>query len=133
MPGLAYKDGKSSVACTDGVRGKVCRTVTRGDPPVTVPVAWNWDVNTTQSSNAGSGNVFANGIGVVRKDDVMKSHPHGDPCTAGPVNHSPPLDTYSPNVYANNKPIGRIGDHYDGDGTSQTHQITSGSSNVFAN
>lgn len=63
----------------------------------------------------------------------MKSHPHGDPCTASPVNHSPPLDTYSPNVYANNKPIGRIGDHYDGDGTSQTHQITSGSSNVFAN
>jgi len=129
MPGLAYKDGKSSVACTDGVRGKVCRRA--GDPPV--PVAWNWDANTTQSSNAGSGNVFVNNIGVVRKDDVMKSHPHGDPCTAGPVNHSPPLDTYSPNVYANNKQIGRIGDHYDGDGTSQTHEITSGSSNVFAN
>ena len=129
MPGLAYKDGKSSVACTDGVKGKVCRRA--GIP--SRPVAWNWDTDTTQSSNAGSGDVYVNGIGVVRKDDVMQSHPHGDPCTASPVNHSPPLDTYSPNVYANNKPIGRIGDHYDGDGTSQTHEITSGSSNVFAN
>lgn len=129
MPGLAYGDGQSSVACTDGSRGSVCRRA--GDPPV--PVAWNWNTDTTQSSNARSDNVFVNGIGVVRKDDVMKSHPHGDPCTSSPINHAPPLDTYSPNVYANNKPVGRIGDHYDGDGTSQTHEITSGSTNVYAN
>lgn len=133
MPGVAWKDGKSSVACTDGVKGSVCRTKQVGDPPKTVPVAWNWNVDTTQASNAGSDNVFANNIGVVRKDDVMVSHPHGDPCVASPQNHSPPLDTYSPNVYVNGKQIGRIGDHYDGDGTSQTHQITTGSANVFAN
>jgi len=53
MPGLAYKDGKSKVACTDGVKGKVCRRA--GIP--SRPVAWNWDVDTTQSSNAGSGYV----------------------------------------------------------------------------
>lgn len=129
MPGVAWKDGSSSVACTDGVRGSVCRRA--GTP--SRPVAWNWDTDTTQASNAGSSNVFANNIGVVRKDDVMKSHPHGDPCTPSAINHAPPLDTYSPNVYANGKQIGRIGDHYDGDGTSQTHQITTGSSNVFAN
>lgn len=130
MPAVAWKDGKSSVACTDGSRGTVCR---RSPAPASTPIAWNWDIDTTQASNVGSDDVYANNIGVVRKDDIMKSHPHGDPCTASAINHSPPLDTYSPNVFANNKNIGRIGDHYDGDGTSQTHEITSGSPNVFAN
>lgn len=130
MPGVAWKDGSSTVECTDGEQGTVCR---RSPAPDNTPIAWNWDVDTTQSSNAGSGDVFANNIGVVRRDDVMISHPHGDPCTASAINHAPPLDTYSPNVFANNKEIGRIGDHYDGDGTSQTHEITTGSTDVFAN
>lgn len=129
MPAVAWKDGKSNVSCTDGARGSVCRRA--GDP--SRPVAWNWNTDTTQSSNEGSSNVFANKIGVVRNGDKMKSHPHGDPCVASATNHTPPLDKYSPNVYANNKEIGRIGDHYDGDGTSQTHAISTGSPNVFAN
>ena len=128
MPAVAHKDGNSTVSCTDGVRGSVCATDSFGSP-----IRWNWDTDTTQSSNAGSTDVFANNIGVVRKDDIMISHQHGDPCVASAVNHAPPLDTYSPNVFANNKEIGRIGDHYDGDGTSQTHEITSGSPDVFAN
>jgi hypothetical protein len=128
MPAVAWKDGSSSVKCTDGARGTACSFDAFG-----TAVAWNWDTDTTQNSNAGSGDVYANNIGVVRRGDTMKSHPHGDPCTPSAINHAPPLDTYSPNVYANNKQIGRIGDHYDGDGTSQTHEITSGSPNVYAN
>ena len=128
MPAVAWKDGRSKVSCTDGVQGTACSFDSFGNA-----IAWNWDTDTTQSSDEGSGNVYANNIGVVRRGDKMKSHPHGDPCVPSAVNHAPPLDTYSPNVYANNKQIGRIGDHYDGDGTSQTHAISSGSSNVFAN
>ena len=128
MPLVALKDGNSNVSCTDGVKGTACAFDEFG-----TAIRWNWNTDTTQSSDAGSNNVFANNIGVVRKTDVMVSHPHGDPCVPSATNHSPPLDTYSPNVYANNLEIGRIGDHYDGDGTSQTHQISSGSTNVYAN
>jgi uncharacterized Zn-binding protein involved in type VI secretion len=128
MPALAWKDGSSNVSCTDGVRGTACAFDSFG-----TAIRWNWNTDTTQVSNEGSSDVFANSIGVVRKGDKMASHPHGDPCVASATNHSPPLDTYSQNVFANNKEIGRIGDHYDGDGTSQTHAISTGSPNVYAN
>lgn len=79
----------------------------------------------TTSTDACSGNVFVNGIGVVRKDDAVKSHSQSG-CTP----ESPGLSTYSGNVFANTKNIGRLGDDYLGDGSNI---ISSGSSNVFAN
>lgn len=72
------------------------------------------------------------GIGVVRDGDVMHTHPDGVPCTSSPINHAPALSTFSPNVFANGKAIGRIGDKYDSDG-HMDHTIVSGSSSVFAN
>jgi hypothetical protein len=128
MPALAWKGGNSQIDCTDGAKGSVCATDSEGSP-----IKWNWDTDTTQVSDEGSSTVFANGIGVVRRGDKMASHAHGDPCVASATNHSPPLDTYSATVFANGLEIGRLTDHYDGDGTGQTHEITTGSPNVFAN
>jgi uncharacterized Zn-binding protein involved in type VI secretion len=121
MPGIALSAGNSSVAATDGAQGSPCGKN-----------VWHWDTPTTQASDAGSGNVFVNNIGVVRDGDVMVSHPDGNPCVGGPVNHAPALSTFSSNVFVNGKAIGRIGDKYDSDGHFD-HTITSGSGNVFAN
>ena len=70
MPGIALKDEESSVACSDGVVGTVCAT--SGAPSFT-PIKWYWDTDTLQESDAGSDTVFAEGTGVVRKDDAMKA------------------------------------------------------------
>lgn len=121
MPAVARMSGKDTVSCTDGARGSSCGKN-----------VWHWNSPTTQKSAAGSPNVFVNNIGVVRKNDAMGSHPDGDPCTGGPINHAPALSTHSPNVFANNKQIGRVGDKYDSDG-HYDHTISSGSGNVFAN
>lgn len=123
MPSVAQKDGVSTVSATDGAKGSLCGTK---------PSRWNWNTPTTQVSAAGSNNVFVENIGVVREDDAMVSHPDGNPCTTSPINHAPTLSTYSPNVYANNKRIGRIGDKYNSDG-HYNHTISSGASTVFAN
>lgn len=121
MPGLAKKGGSSSVTCTDGAKGSSCgRNV------------WHWNSGTTQPSNAGSLDVFVENVGVVRDGDVMGSHPDGNPCVGSPVNHAPALSTYSGNVFANGKAIGRIGDKYDSDG-HYDHTIATGSGTVFAN
>ena len=121
MPAIAQKSGASSVAATDGARGSGCgRNV------------WHWDTPTTQASNAGSGDVFVEGIGAVREGDTMVSHPDGNPCTPSPINHAPALSTFSPNVFVNGKAIGRIGDKYDSDG-HYDHTITTGAGTVFAN
>lgn len=121
MPAVAQKSGASSVAATDGARGSSCARN-----------RWNWNTPTTQASDAGSGNVFAEGIGIVRDGDVMVSHPDGNPCVGGPVNHAPALSTFSPNVFVNGKAVGRIGDKYDSDG-HYDHTITSGAGTVIAN
>lgn len=123
MPAIALKDGYSLVAATDGSQGSLCATK---------PNRYNWNTPTTQASNQGSGDVFAENIGVVREDDIMVSHPDGDPCTVSPINHAPALSTYSPNVFANGKRIGRIDDKYNSDG-HYDHTITSGAGTVFAN
>ena len=128
MPGVALKDEESSVACTDGVVGTVCAT--SGAPSFT-PIKWNWDTDTTQKSDAGSSDVFAEGTGVVRKDDAMKSHPNGDPCVASASNHAPTVSSYSSTVFANGKNIARIGDAYDSE-SEQEHEITTGATTVFA-
>lgn len=121
MPAVAKKSGASSVRATDGARGSSCA---KG--------RWNWNIGTTQYSDQGSSNVFAENIGVVRQNDTMISHPNGTPCVSSPVNHAPGLSTYSPNVFANGLPIGRIGDLYDSD-RNFSHAITSGAASVFAN
>jgi uncharacterized Zn-binding protein involved in type VI secretion len=121
MPAIAQKSGSSAVAATDGARGSSCgRNV------------WHWDTPTTQASDAGSSDVFAEGIGIVRNGDTMKSHPDGNPCTGGPINHAPALSTFSPNVFVNGKEVGRIGDKYDSDGHFD-HTISSSQGTVFAN
>tara|TARA_R110002167_G_scaffold339111_1_gene546790 strand:- start:57 stop:449 length:393 start_codon:yes stop_codon:yes gene_type:complete len=128
MPGVALKDEESSVACTDGVIGTVCAT--SGAPSFT-PIKWYWNTDTTQKSNAGSSDVFAEGTGVVRKDDAMKAHANGDPCVASATNHTPAVSTFSSTVFANGKNIARIGDKYNSE-SSQDHEITTGATTVFA-
>jgi len=121
MPNVARKDGVDTVSTGHGCDSQ---TVT----------------------NTGSGNVFANSIGVVRKGDLDAGHNYPvvyyvfvpgnpeDPEDLGsyvPVvvceGHTQALSTYSPNVFANNLNIGRLGDTYSGE------TLTSGSPNVFAN
>ena len=127
MPGVALKDEKSSVACTDGVIGTVCAV----EPGTSTPIKWYWNTDTTQKSNAGSSDVFAEGTGVVRKDDAMKAHANGDPCVASATNHTPAVSTFSSTVFANGKNIARIGDKYNSE-SSQDHEITTGATTVFA-
>jgi len=123
MPGVALKDEKSSVACIDGAVGTVCET--SGAPNFT-PIKFNFDTDTTQKSDAGSSDVKAEGTGVVRKDDAMKSHPDGDPCVATAVNHTPTVNTFSSTVFANGKNVARIGDTY-----GAGHTITTGATTVI--
>ena len=127
MPGVALKDEVSLVECTDGVVGTVCAV----EPGTATPIKWNWDTDTTQESDAGSSTVFAEGTGVVRKDDAMKSHPNGDPCVASATNHAPTVSSYSSTVFANGKNIARIGDEYNSE-SEQEHEITTGATTVFA-
>jgi len=127
MPGVALKDEKSSVACDDGAIGTVCAV----EPGTGTPIKWNFNTDTTQKSDAGSSDVFAEGTGVVRKDDAMKAHANGDPCVATAVNHTPTVSTFSSTVFVNGKNIARIGDKYNSE-SSQDHEITTGATTVFA-
>lgn len=77
---------------------------------------------TIQATQAGSGRVFSDGIGVVRRGDAMKEH-----SAPGCPLHAPPLDIGSTRVFAEGRGIGRIGDTYGGE-----HPIISGSSRVFS-
>ena len=122
MPGVALKDEESSVACSDGAQGTLCNELCS---------RYYWDTDTTQKSDAGSDTVFAEGTGVVRKDDAMKSHANGDPCVASASNHTPKVSTYSSTVFANGKNIARIGDKYNSE-SEQDHEITTGATTVFA-
>ena len=127
MPEVALKDEKSSVACDDGAIGTVCAV----EPGTGTPIKWNFNTDTTQKSDVGSSDVFAEGTGVVRKDDAMKAHANGDPCVATAVNHTPTVSTFSSTVFVNGKNIARIGDKYNSE-SSQDHEITTGATTVFA-
>ena len=72
---------------------------------------------------SGSGTVFANGIGVSRKDDVSASHnlPDGEAC----VPHVVPISSGSGTVYANGLQVARVGDAID------AGAIAGGSGDVF--
>ena len=104
MTGVARKSGKDTVKSPDG-SGDHCRSPS------------------TQATDEGSGDVFVNNIGVVREGDKMKAHPEAGDCAS----HAPTLSTFSGNVYANNKKLGRLNDEYSG------HVISSASGDVFAN
>jgi len=132
MPLVARKDSVDLIASPDGAKGSSCGLN-----------VWHWDTDTTQFTLAGSGNVFVHSIGVVRAGDAMTTHPDENPCTSSPIDHTPTLSTYSPNVYANFLNIGRLGDVYKVGGTGPdkpglaedpTHPISVVSQgDVFAN
>ena len=128
MPGVALKDEVSLVECSDGAIGTVCET---SGPPSFTPIKFNFDTDTVQESDAGSSDVFAEGTGVVRKDDAMKAHANGDLCVATATNHAPTVSTHSSTVFVNGKEIARIGDKYNSE-SGQDHEIKSGATTVFA-
>lgn len=86
-------------------------------------VGTNHGCDATTVTDEGSGDVFANSIGIVRKDDYNLTHlrPTGDDCSS----HRVQLSTYSSTVYINSKNAGRKGDYYG------SEVITSGSTDVF--
>ena len=71
------------------------------------------------SYSSGSGDVFANGAGVVRVGDGTG---YGDPATSG-----------SPNVYVNGIKVHRKGDGTGGHGSWPGNAAATGSDNVFVN
>ena len=72
----------------------------------------------------GSGDVFANGIGISRQGDVNTVHLlPGAPCPP----HSAPIASGSSTVFVNGKGCGRVGD-----GISGCTSVAAGSGNVFA-
>jgi len=75
---------------------------------------------TTTSTNVCSGKVFAEGTGVVRKDDAVTAHTF-----PGCATHTPGLSSYSSKVKIENKGAGRKGDTY-----QCGAEITSGSGKV---
>jgi len=75
-----------------------------------------------RNNTGASGNIFVNGIGVHRKGDGWAVH-----CNPRPSCHGSVLGGGSSTVYANGKPIGRIGDP-----VACGSAVASGSGNVFA-
>jgi len=72
----------------------------------------------------GSGNVFANGIGVSRQGDDNTTHLlPGVPCPP----HAAPIAAGSSTVFVNGKGCGRVGDDISG-----CTSVAAGSPNVFA-
>lgn len=112
MPSVARMLQVDTVDCVDGTPGTPCDGGAKSicDNP------------SIQATEAGSGDVRVNGIGVVRLGDAMKSHP-APVCGCAP--HAPTLSVVSTLVRANGRGIGRIGDLYGGG-----HVISSGSGNV---
>lgn len=76
---------------------------------------------TTTATDACSGNVFAEGNGIVRAGDAVESHTFPSCAT-----HAPGLVSFSGTVFINGKGAGRKGDTY-GCGA----QITSGAGTVI--
>ena len=71
---------------------------------------------------AGSGNVFANGIGISRVGDSNTGHVlPGSPCPG----HATPISSGSSTVFVNGISCGRVGD-------PTCTSVAAGSSNVFA-
>lgn len=111
MPAVARMSGTDIVASPDG----------NPSPPCPGPIP-RCDSPSIQATQAGSGDVRVNGIGVVRAGDAMKPHKHGCGCPM----HAPTLSSFSGTVRVNSKGVGRLFDNY------SAHVIASGSGNVFA-
>jgi uncharacterized Zn-binding protein involved in type VI secretion len=80
--------------------------------------------DTTTVTAACSGNVKANGIGIVRFGDAVQSHLYPAPFC---VPHAPTMDTLcASKVFVNGKKAAYLGSKYGG-----THDVSSGSSNVY--
>lgn len=77
-----------------------------------------------RASNAGSGNVKVNGIGVVREGDTWNPHTPPPPDIHAGQTHT--TTSGSSKVFVNGKQLARIGDPVEGD------TIAGGSSNVFS-
>lgn len=77
------------------------------------------DITTDECST----NVFVANYGVHRESDKNEPHTHCPPV------YGTPLVSFSPNVYANNKRVGRLGDTYSCDARIKT--VTQ--STVYAN
>jgi uncharacterized Zn-binding protein involved in type VI secretion len=78
----------------------------------------------TPKRDACSSDVFVNGIGISRQDDVNTSHLLPPiPCPS----HAAPITTGSTTVFVNGKGCGRVGDPVTG-----CTSVATGSSNVFA-
>jgi uncharacterized Zn-binding protein involved in type VI secretion len=96
--------------------------VARGDSVDTVTT--NHDCVAETNTDGMSGNVFVNGTGVHRKDDLTIAHPIGAP---GCPNHTSGITIGSTTVFANSLGIARIGDLYhDGE------EVKTGSDTVFS-
>jgi uncharacterized Zn-binding protein involved in type VI secretion len=96
--------------------------VARGNRKDSVATGHGCDSTTT--TNICSSDVFANGIGIARKGDMITIHTikAGKVC----VPHSAVINAGSASVFVNGIPMARRGDSAD------SGRITSGSSNVFA-
>lgn len=97
MPLVARKDGVDQV---DTVHVSV------GDKDPLDLIACDADPQII-GTDEGSADVFVEGVGVVRQDDKEQAH-----TIPGCSTHQTGLASFSPNVFANGKPIGRLNDTY---------------------
>jgi uncharacterized Zn-binding protein involved in type VI secretion len=119
---MAWANGLSQLACTDGAQGALCAI----DPD-----RWNWDVSTTQVTAATSNTkVYVEGNLVAVEGDAMASHPDGLPCVPAPVNHAPTTSLCAGKVSIGGKKAVRIGSKFN-TGTGFDHTVTTGSGKVF--
>jgi uncharacterized Zn-binding protein involved in type VI secretion len=121
MTRIAWANGLSQLACTDGAQGPECAP----DPP-----KWNWNIPTTQVT-AGTSNtkVYVEGNLIAVEGDSMASHPDGVPCVPAPVNHAPTTSLCAGKVSIGGKKAVRVGSKFN-TGTPFDHTVTTGSEKV---
>jgi len=120
MTAIAFADGLSNIACTDGIKGAVC-----APPPY-----WKWNTASTQvTASTSNTKVFTEGNLVAVEGDAMASHPNGDPCVPSPVFHAPITSLCAQKVTIGGKHAVRIGSKFN-TGTGFDHEVSTGSSKV---
>ena len=119
--GIAWADGFSDIACTDGNRGAICSSL---------PSKWNWDVGSIQVTGASSNTkVYVEGKLVAVEGDAMNLHPDGLPCTEEAVNHAPTTSLCAGSVSIGGKKVVRVGSKFN-KGTIFDHTVLTGSEKV---
>ena len=120
MTAIAFADGLSNIACTDGIKGAVC-----APPPY-----WKWNTASSQvTASTSNTKVFTEGNLVAVEGDAMASHPNGDPCVPSPVFHAPITSLCAQKVTIGGKHAVRIGSKFN-TGTGFDHEVSTGSSKV---